>query len=135
MKRIFLVVLWILATSILCSAQATIYFPHIANGVNAPAAVFLQRTLQYGSNAGRGPGRQSIPIGFDTQDFGAEIRHGFAAEWRPSGQHLVKDATESPDVGTLIGRKPAQLFRGHIGQRPNQDVGRQVAGGKRGGRI
>src|SRR5215831_12300747 len=33
MKRIFLVVLWILATAILCSAQATIYFPHIANGV------------------------------------------------------------------------------------------------------
>jgi len=33
MKRIFGIVLWILATSILCSAQATIYFPHIANGV------------------------------------------------------------------------------------------------------
>jgi hypothetical protein len=33
MKRIFLVVLWIFAATMVCSAQATIYFPHIANGV------------------------------------------------------------------------------------------------------
>ena len=33
MKRIFWVVLWIFATSMLCAAQGTIYFPHIANGV------------------------------------------------------------------------------------------------------
>jgi len=33
MKRIFWVVLWTLTASMVCSAQATIYFPHIANGV------------------------------------------------------------------------------------------------------
>src|SRR5215471_19699049 len=33
MKRAFFVVLWILTASMICSAQATIYFPHLANGV------------------------------------------------------------------------------------------------------
>jgi len=33
MKRVLFVVLWILTASMICSAQATIYFPHIANGV------------------------------------------------------------------------------------------------------
>jgi hypothetical protein len=33
MKRIFFAVLWVFAATMVCSAQSTIYFPHIANGV------------------------------------------------------------------------------------------------------
>ncbi len=33
MKRISLVIFWILTATVLCSAQATFYYPHIANGL------------------------------------------------------------------------------------------------------
>ena len=33
MKRILLVFFWILTASLVCSAQTTFYFPHVANGL------------------------------------------------------------------------------------------------------
>src|SRR5207253_1620109 len=36
MKRSILIALWILSATLVCSAQATFYFPHVANGVLGP---------------------------------------------------------------------------------------------------
>src|SRR5438093_2060725 len=33
MKRIPLTVFWVLAVTVICSAQTTFYYPHVANGV------------------------------------------------------------------------------------------------------
>src|SRR5919201_1821229 len=33
MKRIPLIVFWVLAATVICSAQTTFYYPHVANGV------------------------------------------------------------------------------------------------------
>ena len=40
MKRILLVLFWILTAALVCSAQTTFYFPHVANGVQGGAAVW-----------------------------------------------------------------------------------------------
>src|SRR5690349_7341483 len=33
MKRVFTVLFWMLSATLVCSAQSTFYFPHIANGI------------------------------------------------------------------------------------------------------
>ena len=38
----------------------------------------------------------------------------FAGEWRMPRYHFVKDYAETPDIGTLINRDAARLFRRHV---------------------
>ena len=50
MKRILVVVFWMLSAALACSAQSTFYFPHIANGVLALDNVW--KTTIYLANTG-----------------------------------------------------------------------------------
>src|SRR5438132_7685825 len=48
-------------------------------------------------------------------------RHRFsrrvAGEWRMPRYHFVKDYAETPDIGALINRRAARLFRRHVTNR------------------
>jgi hypothetical protein len=67
MKRIFLVVLWIFAATLVCSAQGTIYFPHIANGVLGST---IWKTTILLTNTGGAPASGTITFNADNPNAG-----------------------------------------------------------------
>src|SRR5688500_7774480 len=57
MKRVLLSLVWILTATLICSAQITFYYPHIANGVLGGSTVwkttiFLTNPMSSGTASG-----------------------------------------------------------------------------------
>lgn len=58
MKRVWLTLIWILTATLICSAQTTFYYPHVANGVLGGSTVwkttiFLTNPASSGTASGR----------------------------------------------------------------------------------
>src|SRR5215831_8193631 len=68
MKRIFFAVLWVFAASMVCSAQSTIYFPHIANGVLG--STIWKTTILLTNPAASGTASGTITFNQDNQNIG-----------------------------------------------------------------
>jgi hypothetical protein len=78
MKRIFWTVLWVLTATVICSAQTTFYYPHIANGVLGGATVW--RTTIFLTNPGSATVTGTIMFAKDNATFeaaGTEFAIGF----------------------------------------------------------
>ena len=65
---------------------------------------------------------QRRPTGLAFENGGDGVRHGLGGKRRPGREHLVQDAGERPDVGTLVDRLAARLFGAHVGRRAHHDA-------------
>ena len=71
----------------------------------------------------RQAGRKRRPVGVASKRGGDRVRVGRPAECAPSRQHLEEDAPERPEVGALVGRKPARLLGAEIAGRSEDRAG------------
>ena len=46
-----------------------------------------------------------------------QLEPGPTREWELSGQKLVQEHAEGPEIGPLVGRLPAKQFGSHVGRR------------------
>src|SRR5215813_859722 len=69
MKRIPLIVLWVLAATVICSAQGTFYYPHVANGVLG--ANIWKTTIFLTNPAASGTASGTITFSQDNSNLGA----------------------------------------------------------------
>src|SRR5688572_29708190 len=70
MKRILLSLVWILTASLICSAQTTFYYPHIANGVLGGSTVW-KTTIFLTNPASSGTASGTITFTRDNANSGA----------------------------------------------------------------
>src|SRR5262245_14022747 len=47
---------------------------------------------------------------------------GVAEEWPPACKHLVQDSTNSENVGSMVGRPPADLLGRHVRRRAEENT-------------
>ena len=74
-------------------------------------------TAQHPHDVGRHSCRQQAPIRLALHR-GEDVLDGLAMKRRPAGERLVQHAAEGPDIGALVQRLPARLFRAHVGRGP-----------------
>ena len=65
---------------------------------------------------------KSAPIGLGLQNVRQNVRDGLAREDRQPRQHFVEHDAERPDVGPLIRRLTARLFRAHVTGCPQNET-------------
>ena len=80
--------------------------------------IFGEATLKQQPNLCRRRRRQESEVRL-IREHGSEcLRHIFAPEQSPAGQHFVKHNAEGPNVGTPIDRLAFGLLRRHVGRSP-----------------
>ena len=80
-------------------------------------AVLLEAAAQQIADAARRRRRQRLPVDVALEHVRERVRDGLLGERRAARQHLEQDAAERPDVGALVERPAARLFRAHVRRR------------------
>jgi hypothetical protein len=93
MKRVCAVVFWMLAATLVCSAQSTFYFPHIANGILSPIDVW-RTTILLTNPAAAGTAVGTITFTKETESGSAGTRFNDIV--------FIDERGESVAVGGII---------------------------------
>ncbi len=88
MKRVIAVVFWMLAAALVCSAQSTFYFPHIANGILSPIDVW-RTTILLTNPAASGTAVGTITFTKETESSSAGTRFVDIAFFDEKGESVA----------------------------------------------
>ena len=83
-------------------------------------AVFDEAALHERVNRRRHIAGEHTEIGLALQHIGQGVAHTVARERAASGQQLVQQTAEGPEVAALVGLVPLRLFGAHIRRRAKQ---------------
>ncbi len=110
---------------------------HLGNGLRAPARILDQATLEHTTNQRRRVWGQLVTVGFRAQHRGQSVGDGLPFERSLTGQHLVEQRTERPDVRAPIDVHAARLLWTHVcrGAEDRTRDRSQRGDGRRRGRI
>ena len=89
--------------------------PRVANVAQSLFGILGEAPQQKPSNRDWRRLRQRSPVRLALEHLRNRVRDGVSRERKPAGQHLVEQAAECPDVGTLVDRKAARLLGAHVG--------------------
>ena len=104
------------ASSIGVSASSSLE-ARIADVAQAAGPVLLQAAAEQIADAAWRRRRQRLPVDVALQHVGERVRDCLLRERRAPRQHFEQHAAERPDVGALVERPAARLFRTHVGRR------------------
>ena len=90
--------------------------PRVADVLEPGADVFLQAAPEQLPNPRGQFWRQRGPVRVPRQNGGDGIRRRLTAEGRPTGDQLIQDAAEGPDIAACVDGQPASLLRTHVGR-------------------
>src|SRR5262245_46299181 len=91
--------------------------PRIADIAQALLRVLLKASREEQSNSLRCFGRKRLPVRIVTDDGSDDISRRLSLKRPAPAEHFVQHTPKRPDVGALVHRVPARLFRAHIRRR------------------
>src|SRR5262245_37640253 len=68
--------------------------------------------------------RHRVPIELNANDAAEDIGYGLAGERLPAVDHFIKNASEGPNLRSLISGQPPYLLRRHVCGCAEQRIGR-----------
>ena len=99
--------------------------PRVGDGAQTLARILLEAAAQQPADRRRRLGRQRVPVRLRLEDGRQHLRQVVAREAARTGQHLVEDDAEGPDVGAPIDRLAARLLGRHVGGRADDGAERR----------
>ena len=120
--------------------------PGVRDVAQAPLRIALEAATKQAPEPRRRPGREGLPVRLAGEHGGEHVAHRLALEEAPSGEHLVDENAEGPDVRPPVDRPAAGLLGRHVGRGAEDDPGggpgvgegrglREVGGGSRPGTV
>src|SRR6185436_18396977 len=88
--------------------------PCLADIAQAPFGIFLETSRDQIAEMFRRCRRESIPVRLVASHRGQKLGRRIAGEWSTTGEHLVEDAAERPDVGPFVDRSAYCLLGRHV---------------------
>src|SRR5690242_14350792 len=90
--------------------------------MQSSSRISLKTTAQQSPDAVRYIRRQSSPVGLALQNGTERFGSGDAAKRPLGGQHLIEQAPERPDIGTLVYAFAARLLGTHVRRSSSNDA-------------
>ena len=97
--------------------------PRIADVAQPLLRILAEASQEHAADARRHIGRQHAPVGIARENRGHRVRDGLPGKRERPAEHLVEDAPERPDVGSLVDAPAARGLRAHVRRRSEDHTG------------